>query len=69
VTAQVNTRRGETIAAKHAGTTHCPQGHEYTPENTYSSKRGERDCRICRRVRSANWARKKRAEIRGVAVA
>jgi hypothetical protein len=28
--------------------THCPQGHEYTPENTYVS-RGRRNCRKCRR--------------------
>jgi hypothetical protein len=66
VTAQTNTRRGQTIAAKHAATTHCPQGHEYTPENTYSSKRGERDCRQCRRVHSREWARKKARERAGI---
>lgn len=27
--------------------THCPQGHEYTPENTYESA-GRRRCRTCR---------------------
>lgn len=27
--------------------THCPQGHEYTPENTYTCKRGKRACRQC----------------------
>jgi hypothetical protein len=29
--------------------THCPKGHEYTPENTYRSPcgRGGRMCRIC----------------------
>ena len=27
--------------------THCKQGHEYTPENTYISKRGGRFCRAC----------------------
>lgn len=27
--------------------THCPQGHEYTPENVYSY-RGRRYCRQCR---------------------
>lgn len=64
VTNRTNSLRGETIAAKHASVTHCPQGHEYTPENTYSSKRGERDCRICRRVRGTEWARNKRARIR-----
>lgn len=65
VTQQVNTLRGETIAARHAATTHCPAGHPYDAENTYSSKRGERDCRACRRVRSREWAQRKRARDRG----
>lgn len=30
--------------------THCPQGHEYTEENTYRSKRG-RHCRACNKGR------------------
>jgi hypothetical protein len=29
--------------------THCPQEHEYTPENTYISKAGSRMCRTCSR--------------------
>jgi hypothetical protein len=66
VTPQINSLRGETIAAVHAAAIQCPQGHEYTPENTYSSKRGERDCRICRRTRGREWARRKRAERRGL---
>jgi hypothetical protein len=64
VTMRVNALRGNTTAAKHAAKTHCPQGHEYTPENTYSSpKRGERDCRKCRRVHGREWARRNRAKI------
>ena len=31
--------------------THCPQGHEYTPENTSTSKRNVRICRTCSRAR------------------
>jgi hypothetical protein len=31
-----------------ANKTHCPHGHEYTPENTMVS-RGRRYCRICQR--------------------
>lgn len=27
--------------------THCPEGHEYTPENTYRNSKGARMCRIC----------------------
>ncbi len=33
--------------------THCPQGHEYTLNNTYLNKRGGRQCRECNRLRSA----------------
>lgn len=29
--------------------THCPQGHEYTPENTAISASGSRRCRECER--------------------
>lgn len=29
----------------------CPQGHQYTPENTYSGWGNRRACRICRRAR------------------
>lgn len=28
--------------------THCPSGHEYTPENTYVRPQGWRICRTCR---------------------
>jgi hypothetical protein len=35
-----------------ANKTHCPQGHEYTPENTALSKTGRRACRTCRREES-----------------
>ena len=33
--------------------THCPQGHEYTPENTRISRQGWRSCKICSRERCA----------------
>jgi len=33
-----------------ANKTHCPQGHEYTEENTYTYKE-KRSCRICIRAR------------------
>ena len=44
VTHAENMRRGEW-----ANKTHCPRGHEYTPENTYVAKTGWRSCRACRR--------------------
>lgn len=33
-------------------TTHCPRGHEYSPENTKIDTRGKRRCRECARRRS-----------------
>jgi len=32
--------------------THCPHGHEYTPENTYRFSDGRRRCRTCRLERA-----------------
>lgn len=42
--------------------THCPNGHEYTPENTYihTDKNGRqgRDCRVCGNERQRQYRRK-----------
>lgn len=40
--------------------THCPKGHEYTPENTGRSN-GRRFCRICSRLASKLYERRKYA--------
>lgn len=40
--------------------THCPSGHEYTPENTYLKPSGKRNCRECRRAARAELARRRR---------
>lgn len=37
--------------------THCKRGHEYTPENTYISPKGQRFCRKCERIRDAKRKR------------
>ena len=42
-----NHRRG----IKGVLTTHCPQGHEYTEDNTMVSSKGWRKCRACHRDR------------------
>lgn len=45
-----------------ANKTHCPQGHPYSPENTYVTPKGGRSCVTCRRTRAAErYARKKTA--------
>lgn len=55
VTQAENIRRGA------AAITHCPQGHPYSPENTYRAERGDRQCRTCMRTRDrARTPRKKK---------
>lgn len=61
VTNRENILRGTGFAARHAVKTHCPKGHEYTPENT-SMYKTERRCRECHRiVDRERYARKKAA--------
>jgi hypothetical protein len=59
VTQRVNTLRGN-AGAWNAVKTHCPQGHEYTPENTYVNS-GRRHCITCKRRHSARSKARKRA--------
>jgi hypothetical protein len=48
VTGQENQRRG--LRNQKSSLTHCPQGHEYSPANTYVAPRtGARACRTCRK--------------------
>lgn len=58
VTPLVNTMRGVSVSSRNAEATHCPHGHEYTPENTYHSPgRKQRKCRTCQRLR---WSQRER---------
>lgn len=61
VTQRENLLRGETVTAAHAAVTHCPEGHEYTPENTIKNGGKGRRCRTCNqeRMRVRNAARRK----------
>lgn len=56
VTARENLLRSpHTQAARNAAKTHCDNGHEFTPENTYYQTEGaytKRRCRACKR----KWA-------------
>jgi hypothetical protein len=51
VTSGENTLRGNGCFAQCARATHCPRGHEYTPENTYLRDGKYRGCRACKKIR------------------
>lgn len=55
---RINALRGIGAAAQAAKRTHCPKGHEYTPENTYRPPGEEhhRQCRKCIRARNKTGA-------------
>lgn len=61
VTPAENSARARTRASGHDGRTHCPNGHEYTAENTYTGA-GYRRCRACNRAAQA----KRKAKLQGV---
>lgn len=63
VTARENVIRsdGPTMTARrHAATTHCKWGHEFTPDNTYRQRNGGRTCRACALRRAAESLTRKR---------
>ncbi len=54
------------LEAREARTTHCPQGHEYSAENTgytHSRNHVERYCRQCKRAKTAEWQKNNREKI------
>jgi hypothetical protein len=51
VTHRENLLRGDTVAARHAATTHCPADHLYDMANTRIERSGKRHCRACDRDR------------------
>ena len=51
-----------TDAVANADKTHCPQGHEYTPANTYTSAKGSRVCRQCNNEAQRRYRERKRTE-------
>jgi hypothetical protein len=56
VTLQENMRRRKGLK------THCPQGHEYTPENSYYDPQGTRFCRICKAASRRAFKERLKAE-------
>lgn len=66
VTRRENIMRGVApgkVAARHKAQTHCKNGHEFTPANTYAYvRRGwiMRHCRECQRIRGREYLERKR---------
>ncbi|MEV7364236.1 hypothetical protein [Streptomyces sp. NPDC091299] len=54
----------ERLSSLHRNKTHCPQGHEYTPENTkrVKSHPNARYCRECHRISERARYARRRAE-------
>lgn len=48
VTHKENLHRSMESRGHEQARTHCPQGHEYTPENTFERRPGSRACEECR---------------------
>jgi hypothetical protein len=63
VTHRENVLRGEGLAALQIKRTHCPRGHEYTPENTkvIPSRPTARYCRRCHLERTREYRAAKRS--------
>jgi hypothetical protein len=57
VTPKENVHRGLKVKSR----THCPQGHEYTPENTMVAR--GRNCRECKRIYDATRRSKGQPDI------
>lgn len=66
VTARVNTFRSPfTLASKNAAKTHCPRGHEFTPENTLwhrPSRAPGKQYRVCRTCDKARKRARRQAK-------
>lgn len=58
VTPAENNRRKNEALGRGQYATHCPHGHEYTPENTMPAHGKNRQCRECNRAASRRWKAK-----------
>jgi hypothetical protein len=63
VTERENIYRGLGLAGINAAKTHCVNGHEFSPENTYYSPNAHRrSCRICSRDAQVRYKERKALE-------
>jgi hypothetical protein len=60
VSGRVNNLRGESPAARNARKVECIRGHRFTSESTYITPRGERACRPCNALRTAQYTLRQR---------
>lgn len=67
VTSGTNNHRGKGLTSINAAKTHCANGHEFTPGNTYW--RPDRPGRICRTCRDAGLRRHREANRERIAAA
>lgn len=69
VTCAENTARGDApaaIVAHNRGKTHCANGHEYSPENTYVyGPNRARGCKLCRHQNTRNYRARLRETLNG----
>jgi hypothetical protein len=62
ITHHENLLRGDTIPARHAAKTHCPQGHPYAGSNLYITPRGGRACKTCQRANNKIYKQRERKD-------
>lgn len=60
VTRRVNLLRGVGFPGENVRKTNCPAGHTYTPENTYTSAKGKRNCQACHLDATRAWRAKQK---------
>lgn len=67
--AKINGRRAS-VGTYQRNKTHCPEGHEYTPENTRVNLKGYRWCKACAKAKGASylkaWRARKKDTVGGV---
>jgi hypothetical protein len=61
VTQYVNNMRSESVTARESRQTECIHGHKFTPDNTYLTPTGRRQCRTCTKDRCSRQDARRRS--------